>query len=107
MRPSIFFTFLVVAVDYLQGKPGRPGKGGMCLSESEVSQLCLEGTTFEESLKDARGHCTSGGRRPQRPHSGKPAQGRDFVENRRAGRYSKCKTVEQIGERWETLFAEE
>merc|ERR1719500_1571760 len=108
MRPFIFFTFLLlVAVDHLQGKPGRGGKGGMCLSEIEVSHLCLEGTTFETSLIDARGECTSGGGRPQRPHSGKPGQGRDLVENRRSGRYSKCKPVDKVAERWETLFAEE
>jgi len=91
-------------VDYLQGKQGRPGKGGMCLSESEVSQLCLKGTTFEASLVDARSDCFSGGRRP---HSVKPPQGRDGMESRRAGRYSKCKPVEKVAERWQTLFAEE
>jgi len=119
MRPCFVFTLLVAVVDHLQGKPGRRGKGGMCLSESEVSQLCLEGTTFETSLKEARAECASGGRRPQggRPQNVKPAhvrpqkpaqvQGRDLVENRRAGRYSKCKPVEKVGEKWEALFEEE
>jgi len=29
------------------------------------------------------------------------------MESRRAGRYSKCKPVEKVAERWQTLFAEE
>merc|ERR1712126_562713 len=73
-------------------------------------------------MGEARGECASGGRRPQggRPQSGKPSQGgrpqngkpgpvqgRDLVEIRRAGRYSKCKPVEKVGEKWEALFEEE
>jgi len=83
----------------------------MCLSEAEVSQLCLEGTTFETSLRDSREKCgPAGGIRPQggfRPHLGKPPQGRHEVENLRVGPYSKCKPAQKVAERWETLFAEE
>merc|ERR1712130_422009 len=100
MRPCFVFTLLVAVVDHLQGKPGRRGKGGMCLSESEVSQLCLEGTTFETSLMEARAECTSGGRRPQggRPQNGTPAHVRP--QNGKPAHV-------QVGERGEALFEEE
>merc|ERR1712130_684188 len=98
MRPCFLFTLLVAVVDHLQGKPGRRGKGGMCLSESEVSQLCRGGTTFETSLMEARAECTSGGRRPQggRPQNGTPVRPQN-------GKPAHVK----VGERWEALFEEE
>merc|ERR1719430_137444 len=96
MRYFLLISLLVVAFDHLHGK---------------VSQLCLEGTTFETSLRDSREKCgPAGGIRPQggfRPHLGKPPQGRHEVENLRVGPYSKCKPAQKVAERWETLFAEE
>jgi len=64
----------------------------MCLLESEVSHLCLEGTPFWTNLNKAREDCAAAVR-GARGGSG--------------GRYSKCKSVGTITQRWQTLFAEE
>jgi len=64
----------------------------MCLLESEVSHLCLEGTPFWTNLNKAREDCAAAVRGARGVYG---------------GRYSKCKSVGTIAQRWQTLFAEE